>query len=71
LQVASNEAAHEEAQQLVAVKIISTTLNTLISCTSTEISVSKPRRTCNEDSKSSVMPILAWFGEEAARNLHH
>lgn len=32
---------------------------TLISCTSTEISVSNPRSTCRDASKSSVIPILA------------
>lgn len=38
---------------------------TLISFTSTEISVSKPRRTCKEASNSSVIPIFAliWFNK--------
>jgi hypothetical protein len=34
---------------------------TLISLTSTVISVSNPRRTCNEVSNSSVIPIFAYI----------
>lgn len=48
-------------------------LITLISFTSTEISVSKPRSTCKEVSNSSVIPIFAYIQQNkfTFRNCQH
>ena len=47
-------------------KILSCNIITLISLTSTVISVSNPLRTCNEVSKSSVIPIFAYKIKESS-----